>query len=79
MIYPKTFPTENDNKAERQVFLALDKLDKNDYDVFFSRKFSLKEEIVHKDLNQAIKKTMESISLQGKIIDFGFVNTEDEK
>lgn len=39
MIYPKQFPTEIQNEAEKKAFLALDKLDKDKYDVFFSRKF----------------------------------------
>lgn len=44
MIYPKQFPSENNNEAEKSTYLALDKVDKNKYDIFFSRKFSAIEQ-----------------------------------
>ena len=40
MIYPKQFPINNINQAEKKVFLTLDKLDKDKYDIFYSRKFT---------------------------------------
>ncbi|WP_340111022.1 nuclease-related domain-containing DEAD/DEAH box helicase [Maribellus mangrovi] len=43
MIYPAHFPLNNNNKAEQATFLALNKLNKDDYDVFFSRSFSALE------------------------------------
>jgi len=40
MIYPYHFPIDNQNIAERNTFSSLATLDKNEYDVFYSRKFT---------------------------------------
>ena len=43
MIYPSEFPLDNENQAERTVFDALNKLPKDQFDVFFGRKFAAVE------------------------------------
>ena len=43
MIYPSEFPLDNQNQAERTVFDALNKLSKDQFDVFFGRKFAAVE------------------------------------
>ncbi|RCW36782.1 nuclease-related domain-containing DEAD/DEAH box helicase [Marinilabilia salmonicolor] len=39
MIYPESYPINNNNKAEKEVFNYLKKLNPKDYDIFHSRRF----------------------------------------
>lgn len=40
MIYPTSFPLDVQNSAEIKVYNVLQKLDSNNYDIFYSRKFA---------------------------------------
>ena len=39
MIYPPSFPMDIDRPSEQKVFNILKKLNQDNYDVFYSRKF----------------------------------------